>query len=575
MNITEIADKQAPVIVGKGRDHWNIMVRLTFDELLNSEGLLLRLHEVKKYLADTEGIPIKLLNYDGIIKRRQVDDHMDVTVKIVRVSVEKGEPVIRFLEKVGMDGTPYSDMKALIDLYPLDSVDQMITLKKVLIAIRQAGIAEDLVNPWFIKQKLRQVGGNMMSIKDIPIAIGSLPEIGKDAVVEFFFPAQPSPENSSEYYSSRKVKSGDLVCRKKPPQHGKTPGCNVKGKEIPPRKGLDIELKPRKGVSLSLDKLQATADNEGMVVIKWVEEEKKLPQGKKIIPTMVILKVNPVMKIDGNTTVDIVTSDAVEIEGNLKIGSRIVTDGEVHVSGSVEEGSIIRSSDDISVQGDVTKAEMSSEMNIIADGEVTDSIIVAKQDVIIGGKATRTRMVGKNISAKRISGCDITAEKSLITDRLDDDESEVVSNIAVGVQEFLKTRLEENQKFLEVATLNLERVACIIKESFVNKLNTSNVQRQWVKFCAKAHRENREYTRIQLTNLKTLFYNVPTLKMMISEKEEENNKIEQRMGDDHENDTMIVVREKVGKNQVVTVNGQTKKLEVSENGSRIENSTNT
>lgn len=569
MSTSDVEIKAIPKIVGRGRDHWKVLIQLSFDELLDNRKLLVKLLQLKKYISQTEEVPLSLLHYEGIIERRQTESEMHVTVKIVRLPVEKGEPTIRFQEKIARDGTPYSDMKAVMDLYPLDSLEQIINFKKVLIAVQQSGIPEDIINPLLIRQKILQVTETMRCLKNIPIAVGALPEIGRDAEVEFFFPATVSEQDSREYYSSRRVKRGDLICRKIPPTEGKTPGTNVKGKVIPPRKGMDIEIKAQKGVSLSFDKLQAISAEDGMVVVKWVETEKKLHNGMKVIPSEVVLKVNPVLKIKGEEPVNITTSQAVEVEGNLRIGSRIITDGEVHISGSVEEGAVIRSLDDITVEGDVTKADLSSDMNIIADGNITDSKIVAKNEVIVGGEIRHTRVVGKNITANRISGSDILAQQQLTANYLDDDESDVVSRIAIGVQEFLQSRFEENKEFLEQAQANLQKIVQVIGEPFSSTVTHSNIQQQWVHFCSFTRSQKKRYTRRQLIDLKTLFQNIPTLKILVQEKQNENEKIERRMKETGDEETMIVVREKVGRHVNVEMNGSIRKLEAATGGLEI------
>jgi len=571
MNTSELEVKEIPKIIGKGRDHWKVLLRLSFEELLDNRKLLKKLLHVKEYISETEDVPLSLLNYEGIIERRQSDKEMNVTVRIVRLPIEKGEPTIRFQEKLAKDGTPYPDMSAVMDLYPLDSSEQRITFKKVLVAIEQSGVSEDIFSPLLVRQKVRQVAETMLCLKNVPIAVGTLPEIGKDAEVEFFFSAVPSEKNSLEYYSSRRVKKGDIVCRKILPSEGKTSGINVKGKLNPPRKGMDIELKALKGITLSCDSLQAIADKDGMVVVKWVETEKKLPQGRKVIPTEVQLKVNPVLKIKGEEVVNITTSEAVEIEGNLKIGSRIITDGEVHIAGSVEEGAVVRSLDDITVEGNVTKADLSSDMNIIANGNVTDSKIVAKNDVIVGGEIRHTKVIGQNISASRISGSKIMAQQKLTVDYLDEDESDVASSIAVGVQEFLRSRYEENKEFLEHAQANMQKIVGTIGEPFSSAVTHSNIQQQWVHFCAQSRSDKKNYTRNQLVDLKTLFQNIPTLKTLIQEKRKENEKIERRMKEAGNEETTIVVREKVGKRVDVKINRISKELEASPTGVRIEN----
>ncbi|KPL08003.1 hypothetical protein AMJ86_02280 [bacterium SM23_57] len=571
MDSKETAKKEIFTIVARGLDNWKVLIQLGFDELLNNRILLAKLFEVKKHLSEEEGIPLALLSYDGIVERRQLDSEMYVTVRMIRLPLEKGEPTICFKEAVAEDGTPYSDMTAEIDIYPLDSLENIITLKKVLATIRQSGIADDMLNPWFIRQTVRQITDSMRSVKNIQIAEGTLPEVGQDAHVEFFFPAQPSEKDATEYYGSRRVKKGDLICRKTPVQVGKNPGKNVKGEVIPPLKGFDVKLKVQKGICLSSDELQAYAEEEGLVVIRWVEVEKNLPHGKKVIPAEVQLKVNPVLKIKGQETVDLITSHAVEVEGNLKIGSRIITDGEVYISGSVEEGTTIKSLDDITVVGDVAGSDLSSDMNVITRGNVADSKIVAKENVIMGGEVRQAKVVGKNVTAKRILGSNVVSQHQLMVDALDDDENEVFSSITVGAREFLHSRYNENREFLEHAKANLERIIEIVGDEYSDSVTHSNIQQQWVRFCSEARKAKRKYSRQQLTDLRTLFQNIPALRNIINEKEEENNKIEEHMKNSVDEEAVIVIRQRVGKHQKVTLGGITTTLERSEGETRISN----
>jgi len=563
---------ETPKILSKGIDHWKILIRLEMEELLDNRTLLGKLFDIKKHLSESEGVPLALLSYEGIIERRQLESEMQVVVRIVRLPIEKGEPAIYFLEKQSPEGIPHADMEASIDIYPFDTFEQIITLKKVLAVIRQSGIAEDMINPWLIRQKVRQASEAMRSIKNIPIAAGKFPDPGEDAKIEFYFPVTPSQENSREYYGSRRVKKGDLICRKIPPRDGRNPGANVKGVVLSPHKGLDVELKAQKGVVLSFDKLEASADTDGMVVITWVEVEKTLLHGKKVIPTEVLLRVNPVLKIKGDQVVDITTDQAVEVEGNLTIGSRIVSNAEVHVSGSVLEGSVISSLEDITVDGDVARSELSSDRNVVAHGNIADSKVVAKEKVVANGEIRHTRVVGKDITANRIVGSSVLAQNSLCVNSLDDDESDVISSITIGVQEFRRSRLEENREFLGQAQTNFNRIGELFGEGHLKKVTHSNVQQQWVKYCASLRDQSRSYTRGQLDSLKKLFENIPTMRIMIEEKTAENEKIEQQMTDAGEGDAILIVREKVGRTQQVTLGNNAATLESCENGVQISNS---
>ena len=567
----EKGPKDIPKILSRGLDNWKILIRLGMAELLDNRTLLAKLYDIKKHLSESEGVPLALLSYEGIVERRQLESEMQIIVRIIRLPIEKGEPTIYFSANQSPDGIPYADMEASIDIFPFDSFEQIITLKKVLAVIRQSGISENMINPWQIRQKVRQVSEAMRSIKGVTIAEGQLPDAGEDAKIEFYFSATPSQDNSKEYYGSRRVKKGDMICRKTPPKDGENPGTNVKGVMIPARKGMDVELKAQKGVVLSFDKQEAKADTDGIVVIKWIEVEKVLLHGKKLIPTEVRLSVNPVMKVKGDQKVNITTDKAVEIEGNLTIGSRIVTNAEVHVSGSVLDGSVINSLDDITVDGDVVQSTLSSDKNVVTQGDVTDSKIMAKDKVIVNGEVRHTRVVGKDIIANRVIGSSISAKDSLTANFLDDGESDVISSITVGVQDFLRSRLEENQEYLSQAQTNFSRMGELFGETLLGKVTHSNIQQQWIKYISSLRSQNKNYNKSQLENLKTLFENIPTLRIMIEEKTEESQKIEQQISDTGEEAAIVVVRERVGRSQEVKLGNTTVQLEPCEKGVQLSN----
>lgn len=562
-------DKLAPQIVEKGDDYWELTLHLSIDELLDNRKLLSRLWNLKKHISQEEMIPVEILHYEGIKRRRQIDSLMEITVRLVRKPIKKGEPIIQLLEKIGEDGTLYNDMQAVLTIYPLDSLEQVITLEKVLAAIKQAGVTEDLLDVESLHQKVQQIADTLSPMIDMPIAEGSLPDLGEDAQIEFFFPAQPSEENSQEYYCSRQVKQGDLICRKIPCTSGENPGVNVKGKEIPPRKGMDIKLKALEGAAMAVDQCQVHAKEDGVVTIRKLETKKKVLDGQKVFPTEIQLKVSPILKIDGKDKIDITTANSVEVEGNLKIGSRIITNGEVHVAGSVEEGSVVRSLDNITVEGNVSKAELSSDQNVVMRGDVSGSKIIAKDKIIVDGKIQQSRVVGKEISAKAVSGSTIYASNQITMDSLDDDESGIISTIAVGSREFFEDIYEENISFLEQATDNMNRICGVLGRLFINNVTHSNLHMQWIQFCAKARKENKKYTHEQLVSLKKLFENIPTLKVMIREKKKENQRIEQRITEASGEESVIVVREKVGKTQEVKVNGRSVALKATDQGVRI------
>jgi uncharacterized protein (DUF342 family) len=562
-----------PEIIERGDDHWIARIRLSVDELIDNRKLLVRLNQAKRYIAKSENMPMKLLRYEGIIERHALGQGLALTVKVIRLPIRKGDPVVRFSDKRGKDGSIYPDMKATMDINPLDSQGQTITYEKIILAIQESGVSENLLNLAMIKQKVQRVIETKCSLEDTSIAIGILPELGEDAKVEFCIPTQSPQAGNVESYGSRHVKKQEIICRKSLPTEGRKPGVTVKGKEISSKKGMDTKLRPLKGVSLSQDELEAIADENGMLVVREVTEGRGVPGGVKVIPTEIQLRVNPVLKVRGDEIVNVTTSLTVEVIGNLKTGSKIVTEGEVHISGSVEEGSVINSSENISINGNVASADLSSGKNIMTRGNVSYSRMAAKNQVIIDGELRSSDVVCSKVSAKRICSSNIIARNELKVDRLDDDENNLLSGISVGAQQFLESRYQKNKDFLEQAEPNLKRITNLIGEPFVNSIKDSNLNEMWGKFCSEAPVKKYLFSHHQLVDLKTVFLNIPTLRALIKERQEENQKIKQTMAEPHDENVAIEVREKVGKTLEVQLNRELRTLEASQIGVRIDSGT--
>ncbi len=373
-------------VVSQAFDSWNVQFRVAMAELVDQQTLLRHLRQIKRKISEEFSVPETSLLFDGIVRRVKLEDSVDVVVRIKKQIFEKGNPVVHFKDGIGADMNRHTHMTALLSIFYLDEFDKPITLARVMQAVAQASIKENLLDEELIGRKLKEVLENRISVKNIPIAKGIFPDIGTDAVLEFFFQAAVTPDRTDEYYSSRKVARGDLLCRKTPPSEGRRQGISVIGGSLPPRSGQDIELKTGQGAEVSLDEQEIVADTDGIVIVTRSVKRVNLVNGVKEIPELVLISVKPVLKVEGNQVLDIASSQALEIIGDLHVGSRIVTDAEVFVSGDVEEGTLIEAAYDVTVQGDVRGASLTSQGNVITCRNVSDSQVVAREQVIIKGE---------------------------------------------------------------------------------------------------------------------------------------------------------------------------------------------
>lgn len=543
-------------IVSRAFDSWTVEFQVSMVELLDEQSLLRHLRNVKQAIAQMHSLSENCLMFDGIVRKARQGDTVDVMVRVKKKSLEKGNPRITFADAAGPDETSYSHMAAFLDMMYLDSFERVITYERILQCVREARIKPELLDTDMIICTLKQVLQSQLPCRKIPIAKGFLPTNGSDAEVEFFFQAIAEPNSVDHYVSSRRVRRGDLLCRRIERRPGDRPGMNVRGDVLEPREGLDITLQAGDNAVLSLDGSEVVAEVNGVVVVTRKNRRITLLNGIKEIPDSVTVKVNPILQLDGTQVHDISTSSAVEIQGNLRMGSRILTDCEVHISGDVEEGTTVEASDDIIVDGSVSGAALCSERNVILTKGVSHSQISAREQVIVSGHIAYSTITGDTVQANSITGSNILARKMVTLESIEADEGNILSTICVGMNEFYEKRLRENQQFLEMAQANMDRIAMVVGKDIAEQVTIANTQTMVMKLLSRLHIETNHKTRKQIEVYRKLVEAIPPTRALQEQKMKENLELQERL-DDHDGaaGNVIVVRERVSAKAMICVNG--------------------
>lgn len=546
-------------------DSWNVEFRLDVAELLDQQTLLRHLREIKQGIAKLHSLPENSLIFDGIVRKERTESHVDVVVRIRKQQYEKGAPVVHFKDGVGADETRYSHMTALMDIFYLDEFERVVTHDRLMQAVRLSHIKLDIVDDATLMRKLEEVLATQTPVRNVVIARGRLPEIGSDAEIQFYFQAVTEPGQADQYYSSRRVSRGDLLCRKIPPTPGQRDGMNVLGDRLMPRAGLDIALLPGANAALSLDGSEVVAEADGVVVINRQMKRQRLMEGVKEFPASVRVKVNPVLRLDGSQVIDISTSSTVEVAGNLKMGSRILTDCEVFISGDVEEGSQIEAADDVIVQGSVTGATLSSHGSVIANQSVANAQITARDQVVIAGHVQNSTISGDTVTLESASGSKILARKSVTLRNIEADEKNLLSTICVGMNDFFTRRLSENEAFLEKARTNMHQIELIVGKEIADAVNSTNTQVMLMRLLARLRAESGHQSRQQVDTLRRLLEAVPPTRAMIEQKESECRELSERLSNRAAGDeSIIVIRERVAARTVVGIEGAETTIEPTE-----------
>ena len=283
-----------------------------------------------------------------------------MTAKISKSSPEIGDPVLRFLSGRSSYGIEYDDMSLYLDLYPLKASGEKTRLKDVQDLLEKASTPLDRLNLKAVDDAMEIVERDLVSVKNIQLAQGRFPNPSFDAQVNFQFDLKEFRVN--HFVSTRKVLKDEVICKKAKPIKGAIPGYTVRGKELPPPEPKDIELVNGENCYLSEDGSEIIAAADGIVHIK------ESNSWDANILSRVSVSVSSIQMIESAEKLDITSDKNLEINGNIKSGSKIISRGDVFVNGDIEKQTSIISSGNINVDGSVEGANLADSRKLRRTG---------------------------------------------------------------------------------------------------------------------------------------------------------------------------------------------------------------
>lgn len=241
------------------------------------------------------------------------------------------------------------------------------------------------------------------------VAHGAAPVAGTDATVEHTFVDESAhpvirEDGTADFFASQltpPVAAGSPVAIKHPATPG-TPGYTIRGIEIPPQAGKDVDLKKMlgKGVGLSEDGLQVLASADGT--------PSSLGSKYSVLPSL---------RIDGEVgpgTGNVNFPGSVMVGGDVLDGFTLKADGDITVRGVAQAatleagGNVIlmagmfgRERGTIAAAGDIRAAFLNecsvrTEGNVLVSGEIVRSNVIAKGSVQVAGSG---KIIGGTISS--------------------------------------------------------------------------------------------------------------------------------------------------------------------------------
>ncbi|MFH1735617.1 MAG: FapA family protein, partial [bacterium] len=335
-------------------------------------------------------------------------------------------------------------------------------------------------------------------------------------------------------------------------------GIDVRGGKIPPINGLDFDLIQGNGTKLSADKNTLTALLDGTATMKRFNRRVFTATGERIVPSEIEVTVKPVIKINADEIDELVSEDSIEIQGKLKKGAKVTTKGELYLDGDIEGGATIIAGSLVVINGEIHKSEVSSDSSIITSSGAKNTMITAGKDIEMRGIAENSKVVGQNVSVGGARGSRIVAGKRAFLGFAQSDEHGTKSKIGVGYQEFYENKLEATLKEITSLEASFDKVEEIFGREIVAKMNGANLQQMMIQYL-RNRRQIVEETpdKKKIDYIRRLMETIVPLKELLKDKQIETKQLRKKLKLTHDDEPVLVIREKITDPVDITIDGET------------------
>lgn len=425
------------------------MKRNAFFQLIHKkDGMYL-----KSYPAVEGGDALKIEDIMSYLKAKNYEDVMLETIKtFVEEASKKKNAQVRITMKDMLPENEYAMITVdperryvTARLYPNSSSGARTNVQDVLTLLEQNGVKYGI-----IEKNIDMMLKARLYCCDVLVARATMPVHGKDAEITYHFNAEKTSkptvgeDGQVDFHKLdmiEPVKEGQLLATLVPADFG-TPGTDVSGNPIKPRKVNVLTLKHGKNIHLSDDGLEMYSDVSGNVTL--------------VAGEVFVSDCYEVPADVGPSTGDIEYDGSINIKGNVLTGYRVETTGDIYVHGAVEGATLISGGKIVlnrGIQGK-GKAVMKAEGDIISN-------FIESSNVEAGGKivtdaimhSTVVAMDSIEVNGKRgmVAGGSIRSTKKIET-KVAGSSMGTVTEMEVGFDPNKIDRYHEIEKTLEELT---------------------------------------------------------------------------------------------------------------------------
>lgn len=405
---------------------------------------------LKSYPAMDGGEPIREADVLNYIDMKHYEDIMVTDIKefAEKAAQEKNalfkisdEEMLPENETVVITTDP-KRLYTKIRLYPNSSKGSRLSFNEVKDLLAQRNVVFGIID-----KNIEMMLKARLYCMDILVAKAELPIHGKNAEITYHFDinktSKPTVKENGQVDFHKldmiePVSEGQLLATLVPADFG-TPGTDVTGAPIKPKKVIDKKLKHGKNIHLSEDGLEMYSDVSGNVTC--------------VQDTVFVSDCYEVPADVGPSTGDIEYDGSVKVKGNVLTGYKIEASGDIYVNGAVEGATLISGGKIVlnrGIQG-MEKAVMQAEGDIISN-------FIESSTVTAGGRIITDAIMHSNVTAKdsitvngkrgMIAGGSVRSTQ-LIESKIMGSTMGTTTNLEVGFDPDLMKRFREIEELTE------------------------------------------------------------------------------------------------------------------------------
>lgn len=359
---------------------------------------------LKSYPAVDGGSPLQV---DEILKYLGEKNYNDVPVNVIKTFVreasKKKNAEVRISTEKALPENEYAvisldpDKKfAKVRLYPNSSEGERLTVKDIKTLLLQKGICYGILD-----KNIDLMLKTRLYCCDVLVAKAKMPVHGHDAAITYHFNIEKTnkPEIGEDGHVDfhkldmiEPVIEGQLLATLEPADYG-TPGTDVLGNPIKPKKVNMKKLKHGKNIHLSEDGLSMFSDVSGNVTC--------------VDDTVFVSNCYQVPADVGPSTGDIDYDGSVNVTGNVLTGYTVSATGDIYVHGAVEGATLIAGGKIVlsrGIQG-MGKGIMEAKGDVISN-------FIESSTVHSGGKIITDALLHSEVIAKDV--IEVNGKRGLI-----------------------------------------------------------------------------------------------------------------------------------------------------------------